>query len=749
MRRTALLAISAVIWACTPTQAAEPGEAKMLRSDARAAPVLPPPTPAELGWIRAVREQRFADAARAFDAVEPAPTVPELRYARARIAVELKDHARALELLRDLDPKLPDLSTEVLAMRARAQLEVGPYVPAAEYYLAQGDAGALITAATAYERAGDLTRATQAVDRALGLIKKVRRQTEQRTLEARARMVRARLRQARRHDTAALADLRWIATVVPTSPEAAAIDESFAALCSRLALSPKERYARALSWAELGLVEQTDRELDHVMLGKRSPIPEGDVAHARAFAWYMSRQDDAKASELFEQAAKLGSRDVARDLYYAARARSRINELTRATALYDEIAQRFPKSGWAEQARYLAARSAYIGGQWPDAAARYARYLTRFGARGKFAEAAEYELAISELAAGSYGQAAARLQKLASATDDAREAAALTELYGVAVAGAGRRDEAVALLRGVIESQPLSLPALFSAARLRALDAPVPVVVPPARATPTTQPELKLELPPKVRLLQRLGLDDDAERELSLHEPALRRALGARAGEGLCRLYETFFGAARRYRVGQQLVPASLLQTAPTAETRWAWDCIYPRPYSEIVNAAETQWRLPPGLIYAVMRQESSFQPGAQSPVRASGLMQLMPTTAQRAASEIGVEHAPELLRSPLHNVRLGAYYLGRVLETFGGQAALAAAAYNAGPTAVSHWLASGEQLPLDVFVARIPYRETRTYVARVVGNWTRYLYLDDGDAAVPKLALEIPKGLRAPPDAY
>lgn len=80
---------------------------------------------------------------------------------------------------------------------------------------------------------------------------------------------------------------------------------------------------------------------------------------------------------------------------------------------------------------------------------------------------------------------------------------------------------------------------------------------------------------------------------------------------------------------------------------------------------------------------------------------------------------------------------------------ALAAAAYNAGPAAVSRWLETGETLPLDVFVARIPYEETRTYVSRVVGNLARYAYLSGGDGAVPRLELEIAKGLRAEPDAY
>jgi soluble lytic murein transglycosylase len=167
------------------------------------------------------------------------------------------------------------------------------------------------------------------------------------------------------------------------------------------------------------------------------------------------------------------------------------------------------------------------------------------------------------------------------------------------------------------------------------------------------------------------------------------------------------------------------------------------------VAAFESEWQLPAHLVYAVMRQESGFQPGALSPVSAVGLMQLMPRTAARAAGEIGLDYEFSELARPATNIRLGAYYLGRVLGTFGAQVPLAAAAYNAGPVVVSQWLGSAEHLPLDLFVARIPYRETRTYVARVVGNWARYVYLAEGLSAVPSMSLDIPRGLRAAPDAY
>jgi soluble lytic murein transglycosylase-like protein len=196
-------------------------------------------------------------------------------------------------------------------------------------------------------------------------------------------------------------------------------------------------------------------------------------------------------------------------------------------------------------------------------------------------------------------------------------------------------------------------------------------------------------------------------------------------------------------------VKAEALERAPTETTRWAWDCVYPTPFAEVVHAAEAERGLPYGLLHAVMRQESAFKPDAVSPARAVGLLQLVPVTAEKVAAELGRTIEPALLSSPSYNVELGAYYLHKVLGTFGGHVALAAAAYNAGPRAVSRWLEVAENLPLDLWVARIPYAETRGYVSRVIGNLARYSYLHGGEDAVPRLALALPKGMRAGPQDY
>jgi soluble lytic murein transglycosylase len=166
---------------------------------------------------------------------------------------------------------------------------------------------------------------------------------------------------------------------------------------------------------------------------------------------------------------------------------------------------------------------------------------------------------------------------------------------------------------------------------------------------------------------------------------------------------------------------------------------MYPEPFAALVSREETALELPRGLVHGVMRQESAFDPGATSPVGARGLMQLMPTTAARAAREANLAFVDEDVTRASVNVRLGAHYLGKLLSRYARNTAVTAAAYNAGPHAVHSWLAHRGDEDLDLWVARIPFRETRDYVSAVVGNMLRYQYLAGGSSAVAAPSLTVP----------
>lgn len=101
---------------------------------------------------------------------------------------------------------------------------------------------------------------------------------------------------------------------------------------------------------------------------------------------------------------------------------------------------------------------------------------------------------------------------------------------------------------------------------------------------------------------------------------------------------------------------------------------------------------LDPDLLNGMIWVESRFQPRAQSPAGARGLMQLMPPTAAAMAKELGRPVAR--VYDPELNIEMGTRYLLHMLDRFDGDETLALAAYNAGAGNVSKWMAEDGELP-------------------------------------------------------
>ena len=134
-----------------------------------------------------------------------------------------------------------------------------------------------------------------------------------------------------------------------------------------------------------------------------------------------------------------------------------------------------------------------------------------------------------------------------------------------------------------------------------------------------------------------------------------------------------------------------------------------------------------PGLVYAIARQESSFNPRAISSAGAVGLMQVTPAAGRSVANKFGVPYDEKrLLDDQTYNVQLGAAELGDLIKYYRGSYILAFAGYNAGRGRVKEWIAKyGDPRdpkidPID-WVERIPFSETRNYVQRVLENLQVY----------------------------
>ncbi len=158
----------------------------------------------------------------------------------------------------------------------------------------------------------------------------------------------------------------------------------------------------------------------------------------------------------------------------------------------------------------------------------------------------------------------------------------------------------------------------------------------------------------------------------------------------------------------------------------------YPdRYWAEVQDAVKEGFRYEPRLFHGLVREESNFNRKIVSFAGARGLSQLMPATAKQTAGWLGMTVSMDDLFDPTINLPIGAKYLDVMHKQLSDSPYLALAAYNGGAGNVNKWIGEYGNLPTDEYVERIPYRETRGYVKRVMGTWQTMRYRFDVDSPV------------------
>ncbi|HZN47753.1 MAG TPA: transglycosylase SLT domain-containing protein, partial [Ramlibacter sp.] len=267
------------------------------------------------------------------------------------------------------------------------------------------------------------------------------------------------------------------------------------------------------------------------------------------------------------------------------------------------------------------------------------------------------------------------------------------------------------------------------------------------------------ELGRKITVPDRPAPLTDEENKAARQDPGLNRALYAIAlglrSEGTREWNYT----TNLHRAGG-LHDRELLAAAQFACDREVWDrCIntsertkaefdfeqrFPTPFRETVVRRSADISLDPAYVYGLIRQESRFVMNARSHVGASGLMQVMPTTARWTARKLGMNgFSADQLSDRDTNIAIGTGYLKLVLDDFGGSLPLAAAAYNAGPSRSRAWR-NGPVLEGAAWAESVPFQETRDYVKKVLANTTFYAAMLSGQPQSLKARL----GMVGPRDA-
>ncbi len=151
---------------------------------------------------------------------------------------------------------------------------------------------------------------------------------------------------------------------------------------------------------------------------------------------------------------------------------------------------------------------------------------------------------------------------------------------------------------------------------------------------------------------------------------------------------------------------------------------IFPPAFSDIVKQWAEAFKVKSQWIWAVMRQESRFNPHIVSIAGAKGLLQVIDPTARKMLRIMGENQYNYNLFNPDDNIKIGTFYLKFLFKKFNDDPVLALAAYNAGENNVEKWVKTNSYSCIDQFVEEIPYQETRKYVKKVISNWMVYNFL-------------------------
>lgn len=396
-----------------------------------------------------------------------------------------------------------------------------------------------------------------------------------------------------------------------------------------------------------------------------------------------------------------------------------------ALNLFAEFRRRYPEDHRAADALYATGRIHQSAGRHQRAVESYTALLRRYP-RGKLADEARWRVGWIRYGSRDWGGAARWFAGLAARTSlpQLRNGARYWEAR--ALEHGGRASAARRLYRDILDGDRSDYYAWWAERRLGEVGGqlllraePLPYLTGDATGSEALGPPPAAEAFHFSRWaeLRAAGVFPLARDELK----AIERE--RRADAGTLRYLLRAYAAVDGFAAAQSLLRRLGSQAGLSALERQR--LLYPLAFWAIVSRGAQTHAVDPFLVEAVMRQESLFNPQARSPANACGLMQLLPQTAARVASQPRVDTA--VLFEPETNIDLGTRYLNGLLSRFGGDVLKAVAAYNGGEAAVRKWEQRFAGMEADEFIESITYRETRDYVKRVISNYRAYEQLYRG----------------------
>jgi soluble lytic murein transglycosylase len=237
-------------------------------------------------------------------------------------------------------------------------------------------------------------------------------------------------------------------------------------------------------------------------------------------------------------------------------------------------------------------------------------------------------------------------------------------------------------------------------------------------------PDARIAGDPEVqRAVALLSLDYKDEACTAFKALAERlRSEGDASGLAQVVLYLRYHAGPRTAMAAAETLASMDAAGDPLKRPKLLLKTIYPTPYGPLIMQEAAARKLDPLVVYALIRQESQFVPDARSHADARGLTQVIPSTGNGIAEQLGdTTFATSDLYLPYVNVRYGTYYLASNLPQFDRKLLPTLAAYNGGPGNAARWLAGSALIDPDLYSERIDLFETADYLQQVYLNYGFY----------------------------
>ncbi len=504
-----------------------------------------------------------------------------------------------------------------------------------------------------------------------------------------------------------LREVDWSYPATEAGKEATARLEVLATGLDQPLRSAPEAFKRAERLYQKGWSELALAGYEEALAGTLSAVERKEARMKKGRSQFRLR----RYPEAVESFAKLAPDPEAR--YWEARSHARAGEVTRSIKEFKQLARTAPPS--------LANKSLYMAALLLDGRGEIERAVALYGkvaANRRYPEqsnAALWRWSWALFLNQEYEQARKGFSLLSRREEDPIDR--LRPRYWAARTAQIRGDEE----RGRAELLQIAAEYPFSYYGWRAV---------------THLGHPKIQTPKRTSLGQ--GRAHIGSKEIERAELLLAASLNSWAKDELDRIFGSarslrdrvalgaLFTRAGDYHAAERLMVdayAEVLAQGVRPGQEQLWELAWPRPYDEIFGELFSETlSISPELVLSIMREESGFRPEVVSSAGAYGLLQIMPDTGARLARKVGHDpFSPEDLFFPQVNIKLGATYLDELKKRFPDRPSAAVGSYNAGPEAVAGWLRGEAMLDDDIWVEKIPYSQTRSYVKRVLRSLNVY----------------------------